>query len=116
MDLAKAFDTVSHDNLLYKLNQYGMRGITFDLIKSYLQCRKQTVQVRNHSSSISGIKIVVPQGSVLGPIFFLIYLKVLTYTSYLKVILYANDSVLSLAHKNIDFLQKNFRPKLAKGR
>ena len=74
------------------------------------------MQVGNHSSSISGIKIVVPQGSVLELIFFLNYINDLTYTSDLKVILYANDSVLSLAHKNIDFLQKNFRSKLAKGR
>ena len=107
MDLIKAFDTVNHDILLYKLNQYKMRGLAFALIKSYLQHRKQIVQVGNHSSSISGINIGVPQGSVLGPIIFLIHINDLTYTSDLKVTLHVDDSVLSLAHKNIDFLQKH---------
>ena len=99
--MAKAFDTVNHDLLLYKLNQNGIRGLAFDLIKSYLQHRKQIVQVRNHSSSISGINIRIPQNSVLGPIFFLIHIHDLTYTSDLKVTLYADDSVLSLANKTL---------------
>ena len=114
MDLAKAFDTVNHDILLHKLNQYRIQGLAFDLIKSYLQHRKQIVQVGNHSSSIFGINIGVPQGSVLGPIFFLIYTNDLSYTSDLKVTLYADDTVLSLAHKNIDFLQKSLDQKLQK--
>ena len=114
IDLAKAFDTVNHDTPSYKLNQYGIRGLAFDLIKSYLQHRKRIVQVGNHSSSTSGISIGVPQSSVLGPIFFLIYIDDSTYSSDLKVTLYADDSVLSLANKNIDFLQKSL--KLAKGR
>ena len=57
MALAKAFVTVHCDIILYKLNQYGIRGLAFDLIKSYLQHRKQIVQGGNHSSSISGINI-----------------------------------------------------------
>ena len=73
VDLAKAFNTVTPDILLYKRNQYEMRGLTFNLIKSYLQHRKQIVQVGNHSSSISDIYISVPQGSALGPTLFLIY-------------------------------------------
>ena len=91
-----------------------MQGLAFDLIKSYLPHGKQIVQVGNYSSSISGIKIGVSQGSVLGPIFFLIYINDLTYTSDLKVTLYADDSVLSLAHKNIDFLQKSLDQNLQK--
>ena len=114
MDLAKAFDTVNHDILLHKLKQYRIQGLALDLIKSYLQHRKQIVQVGNHSSSIFGINIGVPQGNVLGPIFFLIYTNDLSYTSDLKVILYADDTVLSLAHKNIDFLQKSLDQKLQK--
>ena len=70
------------------------------------------MQVGIHLSSISGINI--PQGSVLGPIFFLIYINDLIYTSDLKVTLYADDSVLSLPYKNIDFLQKSLDQNLQK--
>ena len=108
------FDIVNHDILLHTLNQYEIRGLAFDLIKSYLQHRKQIVRVGNHSSSISGINIGVPQDSVLGPIFFLIYINDLTYNSDLKVTLYADDSVLSLAQKNIHFLQKSLDQELRK--
>ena len=86
----------------------------FVLIKSHVQHRKQLLQEGNHSSFISDINIGVPQGSVLGPIFFLIYINDLTYTSDLEVTLYADDSVLSLAHKNIDFLQKSLDQNLQK--
>ena len=70
MNLVKAFDTVNRGILLHKLNQYGIRRLAFDLINAYLQHRKQIVQVGNHSFCIFGINIGVPQGSVLGPIFF----------------------------------------------
>ena len=70
MHLAKAFDTVDHDILLYKLEQYGIRGVAHDLIKSYLDNRKQMVTFNYCELEEKVVEISVPQGSVLGPFFF----------------------------------------------
>ena len=73
LDVQKAFDSVSHDILLDKQYLYGIRGIVHDWFRSYLLNRQQYVFVNNICSDICGIKYGVPQGSVLGPLFFLIY-------------------------------------------
>ena len=70
MDLAKAFDTVNHETLLYKLEQYGVRGVVNELLKSNLFNRQQLVSGNSTSSSLFNINIGVPQGSVLGLILF----------------------------------------------
>ena len=75
IDLQKAFDTVDHDILLRKLDGYGFRGITNDWFKSYLSRRKQYVSVSGTDSGFRDTKHGVPQGSVLGPILFLIYIN-----------------------------------------
>ena len=62
MGLAKAFDPVDHDFLLYKLEQYGIRGVAHDLIKSYLDNRKQMVTCNNCESEEKVVEIGVPQG------------------------------------------------------
>ena len=72
VDLSKAFDTVNHQILLKKLEHYGIRGITLKLFKSYLSERKQYVQINNCKSQTRSISCGVPQGSVLGPLLFLI--------------------------------------------
>lgn len=75
LDLRKAFDTVNHNLLLKKLSALGIRGIGLDLFKSYLANRKQVVKIENEISEMRNINIGVPQGTILGPILFLIYIN-----------------------------------------
>jgi len=70
--LQKAFDTVNHDVLLYKLDNYGIRGIVYQWFKNYLSDRKQLISLPGVSSEIGSISMGVPQGSVLGPLLFLL--------------------------------------------
>ena len=114
MDLAKAFDTVNHNILLYKLEQYGVRGVANKLISSYLFNRKQFVHGDGFSSLLLNIDIGVPQGSVLELILFLIDINDLYYCSNFKTTLYADDSVLTLSHKNVNCLQSNLNLELHK--
>ena len=75
IDLKKAFDTVNHSILLKKMEHYGIRGIALNWFTSYLSNRKQYVSVNGHTSEYLNISCGVPQGSVLGPLLFLVYLK-----------------------------------------
>ena len=98
-DLEKAFDCVTHDILLAKMEYYGIRGVIYTLIKYYLQNRYQSVKFNNKFSKWDKINMRVPQGSVLGPLFFSIYINnlpfVIPYTVSNKsssVLLFASDT------------------------
>ena len=75
LDFLKAFDTLDHSILLQKLNHYGIRGRSLEWFTSYLSNRKQYVTVGGHSSTTRSITCGVPQGSILGPLLFLIYIN-----------------------------------------
>ena len=95
IDFSKAFDTIKHEILLSKLSHYGIRGIALDLICDYLTNRKQFVFYDNDCySQLSDISIGVPQGSVLGPLFFIIYVNdiISCMDDSVKIILFADDT------------------------
>ena len=73
VDLQKAFDTVEHDILLSKLEHYGIRGLANEWFKSYLSNRKQYVSINGYDSNLADAKFGVSQGSVLGPLLFLVF-------------------------------------------
>ena len=107
LDLAKAFDTVNHGILLLKMEKYGIRGKALSLLKSYLQNRQHSVKLNNVKSSILTLNIGVPQGSVLGPLLFLLFINDLPNFSNFNVKLFADDTFLSLESKSYKDLQKN---------
>ncbi len=96
LDLSKAFDTLDHDILLEKLHYYGIRDTSLQLFQSYLSSRKQYVEFDGTDSEMRDIRTGVPQGSILGPLLFIIYINDLnTVSTLFKFIIYADDTSLS---------------------
>ena len=88
-----AFDTIDHHILLKKLDHYGMRGVVQDWLSSYPSNRKQYVQINNSKSGLLDVLCGVPQGSILGPKLFILYLNDISNVSHiLNFILFADDT------------------------
>jgi len=105
VDLSKAFDTLNHKILLAKLNHYGIRGIALDWFKSYLSNRYQYVEYNGVKSNLCRITCGVPQGSVLGPVLFLLYINdIVNASKSLELILFADDTNLFMSDANLDRL------------
>ncbi|CAH2094398.1 unnamed protein product [Euphydryas editha] len=95
-DLSKAFDCVQHETLIRKLSHYVIKNMTLKLLSSYLSHRTQRVEVNGIKSSGSHVQMGVPQGSILGPFLFLIYINDLPYLveNNHEIVLFADDTSL----------------------
>ena len=115
LDLKKAFDTVDHNILLSKLKLYGIRGSTHSWFKSYLSNRKQYVEYNNFKSDTKTITHGVPQGSILGPLLFIIYMNDFSRSSDLLFsILFADDTSVFIEGKNFENISKILNTELEK--
>ena len=111
IDLSKAFDTVNHNILFDKLQHYGIRGLALDWVKSYFHQRSQFVEYNGHRSLPQVIRCGVPQGSILGPLFFI---NGLCDASRLESILFADDTNLFISEKDSVTLNNTLNSELNK--
>ena len=112
--MSKAFDTLDHNILISKLQHYGIKGTALQLLLSYLSNRKQFVQYGDILSQKTDILMGVPQGSILGPLLFIIYINVMVHSSELfKFINFADDTTLITNLKNEDTRNESLNTELA---
>ena len=121
LDISKAFDRVWHNGLLFKLRSNGIEGPLFKLLENYLHNRKQRVVLNGQTSTWANINADVPQGSVLGPLIFLMYINDLPDGLQSNVKLFADDTSVfsvvndindSCSHLNEHKFRHNFRDTL----
>ena len=104
-DISKAFDRVWRKALLFKLKQNGIDSKLLSWISDYLSNRKQRVFIGNAKSDLKIITAGIPQGSVLGPLFFLIYINDIAEHMLSITRLFADDSSLSVATSNTEYME-----------
>uniref|UniRef100_A0A8C6NYB4 Reverse transcriptase domain-containing protein n=1 Tax=Nothobranchius furzeri TaxID=105023 RepID=A0A8C6NYB4_NOTFU len=113
VDLKKAFDTIDHRRLLKKMENYGLRGIAKSWIESYLKDRQQYVKIKDIKSGFREISCGVPQGSVIGPILFTLYINdICNVADFFKFIMFADDTNLVCSGKDIKELLKKAEKEL----
>ena len=115
LDFSKAFDTIDYHILLAKLYHYGIRGCLLDWFKSYLTDRKQYVYYNGYSSSRQTVTCGVPQGSIRGPLLFLIYVNdQATVSEHIFSMLFADDANMFMCGKNVQLLEEKFNAEMGK--
>ena len=115
LDIRKAFDTVNHDILLQKLECYGIKGNELIFFQSYLENRIQACNVNGHMSSFKSISYGVPQGSILGPLLFIIYMNDLpSCVKEAEITMYADDTSLYKAFRTAQDLSDELIPAFVK--
>ena len=115
LDFSKAFDTIDHEILLTKLGHYGIRGVALEWIKSYMSNRSQSVSLNDCTSMVKSVNCGIPQGSILGPLLFLIYVNDLAFVSdILFTVMFADDTSIFVKNKNISVISDMLNAELAK--
>ena len=115
LDIRKAFDTVNHQILLDKMHCYGIRDGELLFFRSYLQNRTQCCSVNGHISTLQKVTCGVPQGSILGPLLFIIYMNDLpAFVQEANITMYADDTSLDKAFRTLQELQEEMIPAFSK--
>jgi len=112
LDLAKTFDTVDHTILWSKLKYYGFQGPSYALLCDYLSNRQQRLVFNVNLSDWGTVTIGVPQGSVLGPLLFALYIN--DFPSIVTMDLYADDSELHYSHSDLGVVEAQVQSDLDK--
>ena len=115
LEIKKAFDTIDDEILLMKLDYYRIKNDELHLLKSYLNKKQQSCKVNNHTSRLKEITLGVPQGSILGPLFFIVFMNDLRHcVENANVTMYADDTSATTAIRNLSDITSQVIPDLMK--